>query len=123
MGRNTIRLTESDLHRIVKESVNRILNEDLEDEILIWKKRENDEFGKILKKIEEKVIELFGVTKDEFGIECSPVSYVITAYSLDGNKKYTAKRIYQMLENYDMIGNGDIELDNLVKNMMKLSNK
>jgi hypothetical protein len=30
MAKNIIRLTESDLHRIVKESVNRILNEEVD---------------------------------------------------------------------------------------------
>ena len=38
MEKKVIRMTESDLHRIVKESVNRVINEDLEGLPLIYRK-------------------------------------------------------------------------------------
>lgn len=39
--KKTIRLTESDLHRIIKESVNRILKESDYDNYFDWAKRSN----------------------------------------------------------------------------------
>ena len=118
-----IRLTESSLHRIIKESVRRILREDydLDSEMDMWKQRGESEFGKCLKKIDKKVIDLFGTSADEYGINNSPIGQIITAYSLDGDKMYTARAIKSTLENYDMLNNGDRQLDNLVKKLFMLA--
>lgn len=76
----------------------------LDEEIKLWEERANDEFGLILNKIKE-------ATKDhlysweEFGIEYNSISEYITAYSLDGDRRWTATHIKAVLENYDIIPN------------------
>ena len=37
MNKKTVRLTESDLHRIVKESVKRVLREGLTEPLVFWR--------------------------------------------------------------------------------------
>jgi len=39
------------------------------------------------------------------GIEYNVLSEYITGYALDGNRKYTAKAIYNVLYNYDILNN------------------
>ena len=118
--KRTIRLTESDLKQIIKESVNRILKEDsLDDEMLLWKERGESEFGKTISQLNKLVGEMFS-DEDEYGLPSTPISHYVTAYSLDGDMKYTAKIITDILTNYDMLGQGD-EIDFLVKKMNKLS--
>ena len=86
----------------------------LDEEIKLWKERANDEFGLILNKIKE-------ATKDhlysweEFGIEYNSISEYITAYSLDGDRRWTATHIKAVLEDYDIIPN--------YKNVQKLINE
>lgn len=118
--KRTIKLTESDLKQIIKESVNRILKEDsLDDEMLIWKKRSESEFGKTISQLNKLVGEMY-YDEDEYGLPSTPISHYVTAYSLDGDMKYTAKIITDILTNYDMLGQGD-KIDFLVKKMNKLS--
>lgn len=120
--KQTIHLKESELKRIINESVRKILNETIDDEMSVWKERENSHFYKILKKIEKHVIDLFGTQKDEYGISSSPIGYDISEFALDGNMKYTAQKIYNKLENYDMLHNGNRSLDILVNKMLRLAN-
>ena len=121
--KQTIRLKETELKKIIAESVKKVLKESsLDDKMAVWKDRENGAFYKILKKIEKHVIDLFGTENDEYGISTSPIGYDITEFALDGNMPYTAKKIYRKLENYDMLHNGNRSLDILVNKMMKLAN-
>ena len=91
----------------------------LDEEMKLWEERANDEFGQILKKIKQ-------VTKDylysweEMGIESNVLSEYITGYALDGNRKYTAKAIYNILYNHDILGNHR-NIKKLVNEMMKLA--
>jgi hypothetical protein len=121
MNKKLIRLTESDLHNMVKHAVARILRENLDSDMEMWKTRSKDEFGTIIKKIEKKFINLFGEEDAGYGFKQTPLSNYITAYALDGDRAYTAKRIYNVLENYDMVNNGDKELDVLVSQMMEMA--
>ena len=41
--------------------------------------------------------------EDEDGINSTPISHYITAYSLDGNRKYTARVVLAIIEDYDMM--------------------
>ena len=75
----------------------------LDEEMELWEARANDEFGQILKVIEMACADYFYAEPDEYGILTTPLSHYITAYSLDGNRKYTAKAIYSILENYDIL--------------------
>jgi len=76
----------------------------LDKEMKLWKERANDDFGTILKKINEATKDLL-YSWEEMGIEMNPLSEYITGYSLDGNRKWTAIHIKAILENYDILGN------------------
>lgn len=90
----------------------------LEQEMELWEKRANDEFGTLLKKI-QKLATPYLYTWEEMGIEYSPISEYITMYSLDGNRKYTATHVKLVLENYDILGNHR-NIKNLVNELFKL---
>jgi len=81
----------------------------LDEEMALWKARENDDFGKTLREIEKASMNYFGCDEDEYGIRSTPLSYLITAYSLDGNRKYTAKVIIATLEEWDILEDENIK--------------
>lgn len=89
----------------------------LEEEMEQWEARANDEFGKTLKEINEKAFNEWFNEDDENGISQTPISYHITAYALDGNRKHTANVIRNIIEDYDMME----DVKELVKKMMKLA--
>lgn len=91
----------------------------LDEEMKIWEERSNDEFGKILHAIKELTKDYFFVEEDEYGNYVTPISDYIVAYSLDGNRKYTASVIKNILENWDILGN-DEGVDNLMKELENL---
>jgi hypothetical protein len=76
----------------------------LDEEMKLWEERANDEFGQILKKI-AKATKDYLYSWEEMGIEYNALSEYITGYTLDGNRKYTAKAIYNVLYNYDILSN------------------
>lgn len=75
----------------------------LDEEMEQWEARKNDEFGQTLREIEKASMNYFGCDEDEYGIRSTPLSYPITAYSLDGNRKYTAKVIIATLNEWDIL--------------------
>ena len=81
----------------------------IEEEMALWEARANDEFGKTLKEIEKASMNYFGCDEDEYGIRSTPLSYPITAYSLDVNRKYTAKVIIATLEEWDILEDENIK--------------
>lgn len=92
----------------------------LDEEMKLWEERSNDEFGQILKKI-KKATNDYLYSWTEMGIEYNVLSEYITGYSLDGNRKYTAKAIYNILDIHDILGNHK-KIKKLVNEMMKLAN-
>ena len=92
----------------------------IDEEMKLWEERANDEFGQILKKI-AKATKDYLYSWEEMGIEYNVLSEYITGYALDGNRKYTAKAIYNVLYNYDILGNHR-NVKKLVKEMEKLAN-
>ena len=92
----------------------------LDEEMKLWEERANDEFGKILKKI-QKVAKKYLYSWEEMGSEYNPLSDYITAYSLDGDCKYTAKCIYNILYKYDILDNHK-NVNKLAKEMLKIAN-
>ena len=80
----------------------------LDEKMAMWEARANDEFGKVLQMINMACADYFYADPDEYGIPTTPLSHYITAYSLDGNRKYTAKCIYSILENHDLLEDGAI---------------
>ena len=93
----------------------------LDEEMKLWDERANDEFGKILEKI-KKATQDYLYSWEEMGIEYNILSEYITGYALDGNRKYTAKAIYNILENYDILENHR-NVKRLVNEMNKLANE
>jgi len=91
----------------------------LDEEMKLWEERANDEFGQILTKI-KKATKDYLYSWTEMGIESNALSEYITGYSLDGNRKYTAKAIYNILYTYDILGNYR-NIKKLVNKMMKLA--
>lgn len=92
----------------------------LDEEMKLWEERANDEFGQILEKI-KKATKDYLYSWEEMGIEYNILSEYITSYALDGNRKYTAKAIYNILKNYDILGNHR-NVNRLVSEMNKLAN-
>lgn len=89
----------------------------IEKEIKIWKERANDEFGKILTKISELTKDILPTYENEIGIESSPISIPIANYSIVGDRKRTYSEIYNVLDDYDIIGN----YPNVKRLMIKLN--
>ena len=92
----------------------------LDEEMKLWETRANDEFGQILKKI-QKATKNYLYSWEEMCIEYNVLSEYITGYALDGNRKYTAKAIYNILYNYDILGNHK-NVKKLVDQLTKLAN-
>ena len=91
----------------------------LDEEMKLWEERANDEFGQILTKI-KKATKDYLYSWTEIGIESNALSEYITGYSLDCNRKYTAKAIYNVLYTHDILGNHR-NVKKLVNEMMKLA--
>ena len=75
----------------------------LDEEMALWEARANDEFGKTLKEINRKAFADWFNEEDEDCISSTPISHYIIAYSLDGNRKYTASVVLAIIEDYDMM--------------------
>jgi len=106
------------------ENLNNMAKMTLDEEMKLWEIRDNDEFGKILKAIRELTNDYFCIERDEFGIESTPISHYCAIYSLDGEKvrKSIAKSIYDILYNYDILGN-DEGVENLVNELIEIANR
>jgi len=91
----------------------------IDEQMELWKQRSKDEFGTIIKKIEDACSDYFVPEEDEYGIKSTPLTYYITAYSVDGYRGYVARSIHRILENHDLLDNPKIK--KLDKEMMKLA--
>ena len=98
-------------HKIMKTTTNNTESKKMtiDEEMAMWEARANDEFGKTLKEIEKASMNYFGCDEDEYGIRSTPLSYLITAYSLDGNRKHTAKVFIATLEEWDILEDENIK--------------
>lgn len=74
----------------------------IEQEMKVWNERANDVFGKTLDSINKKAFADWFV-ENENGIARTPISDYITAYALDGNRKYTAEKVLAVIEDYDVM--------------------
>lgn len=92
----------------------------IDEEMKLWETRANDEFGQILKKI-QKASKNYLYSWNDMGIEYNILSEPITSYALDGNREFTAKQVYRILYNYDIIGNHR-NIKKLAKEMLKIAN-
>lgn len=90
----------------------------LDEEMELWKKRSNDEFGQILTKIKDATKDYL-YSWEYMGIEYNELSEPITAYALDGNRFYTATQIKNILLEFDILGNHS-NIKKLVNELFKL---
>lgn len=93
----------------------------LDKEMKLWEDRANDEFGKLLNKIKEATKDYL-YSWEEFGIEHNILSTYITGYSLDGDRKYTATHVMDILINYDIYNNYP-NVKRLVNKLVKIAYK
>ena len=75
----------------------------LDEEMEMWEAREKDEFGQTIREIDKKAFSEWFNEESEYGFATTPLSWHIAAYSLDGNRKHTAKVITNIIEEYDMM--------------------
>ena len=68
----------------------------LDQEMALWSERSSDEFGTILTKIVK-------AEKATYGYCTEYLDELKAEYCLDGNRKYTYKKIENVLTNYDII--------------------
>lgn len=74
----------------------------LEMEMELWRRRSESAFGRKLKEIIDYTKDFFCVDVDEYGLKYTPVSSLLTVYSLDGEEFPIYKNLVSILENYDM---------------------
>ena len=91
----------------------------IKEEMLLWETRSNDEFGQVLKKIRKATMDYLS-SWEYMGIEYNMLSEYITGYSLDGDRKYTASAIHNVLYNYDILSNHK-NIKKLVETLFELS--
>lgn len=80
----------------VDNLLKKIVNESLEDEMLVWKQRDNSEFGQTLKQLER-------IAEDGLIDAGSIISHLRTEYALDGNMQATTRSVIHCLREYDFI--------------------
>lgn len=91
------------------------LDEDMEQ----WEARSNDEFGTILKEINDAASDYFYAEPDELGILTTPIRHYMILYALDGTRKAIAHTIYRILEDRDILEDEKVKV--LVDKMMELA--
>lgn len=76
----------------------------LDIEMEEWENRMKEPFGLKLKDLQKAIMDLgtYPVETNEYGLKVyTPIDGCITEYALDGNKKYTYKKIKDICINYD----------------------
>jgi hypothetical protein len=108
-------------HKIMNTTANNTKSKKmaLDDEMVLWETRSHDEFGTILKEINEAAADYFYAEPDEFGIINTPISHYKVLYAMDGTRKAIAHTIYAMLENRDILEDETIKA--LADKMMELA--
>lgn len=91
----------------------------IDQEMKLWEKRSNDEFGTILKQIKEACADYFVAEEDENGILSTPIDDYIAAYAVYGNRKRISTSVRGILFNYDILGNHK-DIEDLVIKLYKL---
>jgi hypothetical protein len=95
----------------------------IEDEMKEWEERFKEPFGQSLKALQWTVNDegLYKAEKTEYGFYTfTPFDNYVTAYALDGNKKYTYEHIKAICDDWDFTTNSKVnkalkELEKLVK--------
>ena len=122
MRKNRIRLTESDLHRIVKESVKRVLNEVSTDTLHNAYQKSKDLTNKLPNLSRDPKVQRRFRQKHAFGNELekrhgNEISAIDPQWGGDFNKHpelrntKAYKMAYDYIDDFDWFVNGDIDLD------------
>lgn len=79
----------------------------LEEEMQMWKENSNKNFAKILTQIDDEFRKVIPPTKDEYGIESTPISRLKLLWTMEENADNKMKdyvnRLLMHLSNYDFI--------------------
>ena len=114
----SIQFSENDIKTIITECVKKILKEDI-DEKIDW----GMNVEQLISKLENKFAEIIAPEEDEYGISSTPfkklISHLKYYYEHERFDSYCFNAIYEMLDNYDMIQDGEIM--EILKQLKKLS--
>lgn len=95
----------------------------LEDEMKEWEDRLKEPFGQALKELQWTINDkgLYKAEKNEYGYyEFTPFDKYVTAYTLDGNKKYTYNQVKSVCDDWDWSQLSSI--NKILKKLEKLIN-
>ena len=94
------------------KDINKFINESsIEDEMKLWDKRFKEPFGQTLKELQWKIndLGLYASEKNEYGfLVFTPFDNYVTAYALDGNKKFTYNKVKDICDDYEFTANSSI---------------
>lgn len=76
---------------------------DLDDEMKLWRKRSEDEFGSELGKMTDCIRDYEVPYKDEYGITNYPSEMFQSLYALDGNRQQVAIKALRYLFQHDLV--------------------
>ena len=94
----------------------------LEEEMELWEKRFKEPYGQALKELQWLIndLGLYTAEKNEYGFYTfTPFDNYVTAYALDGNKKYTYNKVKAICDDYDYTQYK--EVNKCLKKLEKLS--
>lgn len=105
--------------------LNQYINEGkptLEEEMKEWEERFKSPFGQCLKELQWLINDkgLYKAEKNEYGFYVfTPFDNYVTAYALDGNKKFTFEKVKAICDDYDFSEHNEVKkvldkLENLV---------
>lgn len=101
------------------------INEDnIDAEMKKWEERFKSPFGKALKELQWTINDegLYDAEKNEYGFYTfTPFDNYVTAFALDGNKKYTYKKVKAICDDWDWSDFSRIK--KILKKLEKLSNE
>ena len=84
----------------------------LEEEMKLWEERKNDTVGKIIDFAYNETKDIVYRYTDMFGIEHNPIKAILAMYQLDGDIKYSIRKLKSVLCDYDICNFDDIECSN-----------
>lgn len=93
----------------------------IEEEMELWEKRFKEPFGQALKELQWLIndLGLYAAEKTEFGYYTfTPFDNYVTAYALDGNKKYTYNKVKSIWDEWEFSAHSKVK--KLLKKIEKL---
>ena len=94
----------------------------IEQEMELWEKRFKEPYGQALKELQWLIndLELYAAEKNEYGFYTfTPFDNYVTAYALDGNKKYTYNKVKAICDDWEFSSHPKIK--KVLKKIEKLA--